>query len=173
MKSLIVVLLLASALDAAACSAAGMVGIPFGSKPRRGDRKIEGNDATTWFTTKPPEPDPRFDEYRIRIDAKTKEVIEVLAIRTITPMPGQSDPPLPAEQREAGKAKAEAFALEYVATLPAEVRDKLVDKPRIREWQGQPVEGYNLNVMALAAWDVQVSCIDIKREWAVAKRVLK
>ena len=169
MKSLIVVLLLASALDAAACSAAGMFGIPFGSKPRRGDRKIEGNDATTWFTTKPPEPDPRFDEYRIRIDAKTKEVIEVVGIRTITPKKDG----LPEEVREAGKAKALAFALEYLDSLPPEARAKLVDKYRTRDWAGQPVEGYHLNVMAPAAWAVQVSCIDIKREWAVAKRVLK
>jgi hypothetical protein len=173
MKSLIVVLLLLASDTASACSATGMFGIPFGSKPKRGDRKIEGNDATTWFTTTPPEPDPRFHEYRIRVDAKTKEIIEVVAIRTITRKPGRSEPPLPVEQREAGKARALAFALEYLESLPAETRAKLVDKHGINDWQGQPVEGYNFNVMALAAWDVQVSCIDIQREWVVARRVLK
>ncbi len=97
-------------------------------------------------------------------------MLEVVAIRTITPQPEGSSGIAP-EKREAGKAKAHVFALEYLASFPPAVRDVMTDRYGTQEWEGKVAEGY-LNVSAGFAWDVTVSCMDIQREWAVARRVM-
>src|SRR5688500_12693515 len=100
MRTLIALLLVSFALyagTASACTAEGAFGIAFGSKPKRVGKKIRGNDATISYEVKPPQPDPRFDQYELRIDALTREVLEVVAIRTITPQPEGSSPIAPEE----------------------------------------------------------------------------
>jgi hypothetical protein len=158
---------------ASPCDAEGGFGIRFGSPPPPDARLVEGGKASRWHQVGAPEADARFDRYRIRSDSASDEVFEVQAIKTITPAPARSEPPITEPARQAGQARAADFARDYIAQLPESLRDRLVqDRHGGARWSAKVVDGVQLTISANFAWDVTVACKDLRREWALARRVL-
>jgi len=158
--------------SAAACGPQGEYGLIFGSTPSNLGKKVDGSNASEWFIVEAPKPDPRFDRYEVRLDAQSREVLEIVAVKVITQPPENPNESLPPEKRKEGEAKAAAFAETYVASLPDEVRAKLKrDKYGTANWEGLVADGYYTKISAGFAWDVSISCLDTKREWAIARRV--
>ncbi|HTO40358.1 MAG TPA: hypothetical protein VL026_05225 [Rhizomicrobium sp.] len=150
------------------CSRSGAYGIPFGAKPDKTAKRTEGGDASVWYAVSSPEPDPRFDKYLVRADTKTGKIFQIDAVRTIIPL-DRSESTTAAEREEA-KGRARAFALEFIEALPVDARQQLVDKYDSSHWEAVIAETY-LEISASTAWDVTVSCRDLRREREMAQRV--
>lgn len=153
-----------------ACQPDGAYGFVFGSKISRLGEKLYGNDASVWYVAQAPKPDSRFDSYEIRLDTETRQIFEIVAVKKTYHLPTNGVAYSPEEIKE-GKSLSLKFALEYIATLPAEVQATLVDKYQSGSWDGSAAEGFHLGISASTPYKVTVSCLDNKREWAVARRV--
>ncbi|WP_148044670.1 hypothetical protein [Stagnimonas aquatica] len=154
-----------------ACSPEGAYGFAFGSKPARLGEKLYGNDASVWYVGEAPEPDARFDRYEIRLDADKRQIFEIVAVKITYGLPADGKAYSPAEVQE-GKSLSRKFAMEYIATLPEAVKTTLVDKYGTGSWDGSAAEGYHIGIGATTPYKVTVSCLDNKREWAVARKVM-
>ena len=150
------------------CSESGAYGIPFGAKPDKTAKRTAGGDASVWYAVAAPAPDSRFDRYLVRTDTKTGEIFQVDAVRTIIPLE-RSESTTAAEREEAGN-QSRGFALEFIASLPDDMRERLIDKYGSSHWEAVIAETY-LEISAGTAWDVTVSCRDLRREQEMGRRV--
>ena len=153
------------------CDPAGAYGIAFGAKPGRAARKHPGSGkATTWYAVVPPQVDERFDRYLVRTDTGTGKIYQVDAIRTIIPKERATG--LTSGQREDGVRQAEAFARDYIATLPPVIQSQLVDEHGTSHWEGAIADGTWMMVDVDFSWEVTVSCRDLDGELVMGKRAL-
>ena len=173
-KILLVNLILCGACSAApACTSDGAFGISFGSKPPAGAQLEEEGNVSTWYVVTPPEPDPNFDLFQIRVSNATSEVLEVVATKTITRAPALTEPPLDPERRKQGEERSKAFALQYIAQLPPQMQSRVaLEKYSSDRWRASVSEDVVMGIRAGFAWDVTVSCKDTKREWALARKAM-
>lgn len=156
---------------ACACDATGAYGIAFGDTPGREARKQPGSGkASTWYAVVPARPDERFDRYLARTDTATGRIYQVDAIRTIIPKADATG--LSAAQREDGVRRAEAFAREYLATLPPEIQSRLVDEYGTSHWEGAIADGTWMMLDVDFSWEVTVTCRDLQGERVMGRRVL-
>ncbi|WP_154662615.1 hypothetical protein [Solimonas flava] len=153
------------------CQADGVYGFAFGSKPSRLGEKLYGNYASVWYVAKAPEPDPRFDSYEVRLDTEKRELLEVVAVKKTYHLPADGAKYSPEEVKE-GKRLSREFAVQFIATLPPRLQASLVDKYGAGNWEGEAEEGFHMSVSASTPYKVTVSCLDNKREWAIARRVM-
>ncbi|GAB3509698.1 hypothetical protein [Pseudoxanthomonas daejeonensis] len=156
---------------ALACDPAGAYGIAFGDKPGRDARKQPGSGTVTiWYQVTPPQPDTRFDRYLVRTDAATGRIYQVDGVRTIIPL--ERSEGLTDAQRAAGVQQAEAFAQDYFASLPPDIRSRLVDEYGTSHREGAIADGTWMTVDVNFSWDVTVSCRDLAGERVMGERVL-
>lgn len=154
-----------------ACDPAGAYGIAFGDKPGRDARRQPGSGhASIWYAVTAPHADERFDQYLARVDAGTGKIYQVDAVKTIIPVARSVG--LTAEQRAEGVRQAEAFARDYLATLPPDIQARLVDQHGTSHWEGAIADGTWMIVDVNFSWDVTVSCRDLAGERVMAERVL-
>lgn len=161
------------ATPSSGCRADSAFGLRYGSVVPSGAKRVSGGDASTFYAVTPIEPDPQFDSYQARVDTENAEIFEVIATKVITISPPLGEPPLSSDLREAGKQRALAFALQYIAQLPTEQRTKIKqNKYGTANWTLWLSDDVEMTISAGFAWDVTVSCKDARGENRVAKRVL-
>jgi hypothetical protein len=166
------VLSLLLAFPSHGCGPEGAYGFTFGTKPKLFAKRLWGNDASVWYVGDAPSPDPRFDRYELKYDSETRELFEIVAIKTVTPPLTNTAEYLPPDQQEFGRRRARAFAEAYISMLGADVAAALMpDEYGGASWSGAVSKGYMLGISASGPWDVHVSCMDLGREWALGRRV--
>lgn len=162
------------------CSPAGAFGLSFGDTVPFFSKRLEGGKASIWYRVKPPKPDPQFDLYIARVDAASAEIFEVQAHATVSPQ--YPDPPetFTKQQQAEGRASAEVLADKLLEQLPAVLRDQATPaRYDAHQWQVKVDEDVVLLIGTAIptdwtrwAWSASVSCKNLLREGAVAKRVM-
>ena len=151
-----------------ACDATGAFGLRFGDKPGRGATIKDQSPTAFTYLIEPPAPDQRLDRYQVNADPQSHQIFEIRAVKTLIPFDGVRV--LSKEERLEAEKVSYAFAQEYVTSLPAEVQGKL--KERYAIWRGNLLPAIHLEVNAVSAWEVTVSCMDTRREAEIMRRVL-
>jgi hypothetical protein len=127
---------------------------------------------TGYYRITPPNPDARFDWYQIRIDPATREVFEVLAVKTITTEPGPKEAALTGEDRQSGKDRAMLWALDYLASLPDEELSNVEQSEfGTGQWTLWVSDSAYMSLTTNFAWSVDFSCKSNQRELLLARRV--
>lgn len=151
----------AGALPASACDRTGAFGLRFGERlEAAGDRDKNSGG----FLVTPPRPDPEFDRYTVSIDPQSKEILEIKAIRQITPFSDNLSP----EAIQEGRRQAAAFVKAYVARWTGAGVPFAYGARKVPRWQAIR-DGVMWGVSGGEfAWTVDVTCVDLARFNALA-----